>query len=295
MINFYQRPILSNLKRLLNMDIEQLRTLLEVNRTRHFRVAADALFVTQSAVSARIRKLEEELGVSLFERQTRNIQVTPQGNRLLHHAEMIMAIWRRARQDVALADEAGLQLALGGLFSLWDILLQDWIAGLRRQIPGLALVAESHDHDFLVRRLLDGALDLIFVYEPPQLEEVLIKEVATVPLIMVSSEPGLSAEQALRSDYVMVDWGYSFALQHARQFPAAPPPAQRMNQARLAMQFILQAGGSAYLAAQTVLEQLQTGTLHQVTDAAPIVRRAHAVYPRRSSNHDLIQVALGHI
>jgi hypothetical protein len=68
-----------------------------------------------------------------------------------------------------------------------------------------------------------------------------------------------------------------------------------MNQARLAMQFILQAGGSAYLAAQTVLEQLQTDTLHQVTDAAPIVRRAHAVYPRRSSNHDLIQVALGHI
>ena len=96
------------------MDIDQLRTLLEVNRCRHFRRAADALYITQSTVSARIKKLEEELGVRLFERATRKVQLTPQGHRLLPYAETIMALWQRAQQDVALADTAQQQLAAGG-------------------------------------------------------------------------------------------------------------------------------------------------------------------------------------
>ena len=277
------------------MDIEQLRTLLEVNRNRHFRMAAEALFVTQSAVSARIKKLEEELGVSLFERQTRNIQTTPEGNRLLRHAESIMAIWRRARQDVALAEDSGVQLAVGGLFSLWDIFLQDWISALRNNIPRLSLLAESHDHDYLVRRLLDGALDIIFVYEPPQLEELLIREIATVTLIMVSTEPDLSATQALAKNYIMVDWGYSYALQHTRQFPDAPAPAQRMNQARMALNFIMACGGTAYLAEQTVTGYLAERRLYRVAEAPPIIRRAYAVYHRHSDRHDLIANALDYL
>ena len=225
------------------MDIEQLRTLIEVNRTRHFRKAAESLSITQSAVSARIKKLEEELDVTLFDRRTRDVQLTPQGHRMLRHAEAIVAIWRRARQDVALPDDAGVQLAVGGLFSLWDILLQRWLSYLQHHIPHLALVAESHDHDFLIRRLLDGALDLVFVYEPPQLEELTITEIAVVPLVMVSSTAELHVVEALAEHYIMVDWGDSYALQHARLFPDAPVPRQRMNQARLALQHILSCGG----------------------------------------------------
>ena len=179
------------------MDIDQLRTLLEVNRTRHFRLAAEALYVTQSTVSARIKKLEEELGVTLFRRQSRRVQITPQGQRMLRYAEGMLALWRRARQDLALAEGDREQLAVGGLFSLWDIFLQGWLAALRRHHPELALLAESHDHDFLLRRLLDGALDLIFLYEPPQLEELLIEEVGSVSLVLVATRPGLSPAQAL--------------------------------------------------------------------------------------------------
>ncbi|MFC1681964.1 LysR family transcriptional regulator [Pseudomonadota bacterium] len=59
------------------MDIETFRTLLEVNRTRHFGKAAEELFITQSAVSARIKKLEENLGVTLLDRSRRDIHPTP--------------------------------------------------------------------------------------------------------------------------------------------------------------------------------------------------------------------------
>lgn len=274
------------------MDLEQLRTFLEVNRTRHFRIAGEELFITQSAVSARIKKLEDALGTELFERQSRDIKLTPEGHRLLRHAETIVAIWRRARQDVALAEEAKVQLAVGGQSSLWDIVLQDWIHDLHRHIPRLALVAEVQSHDSLLRRLLDGALDLMFVYEPPQLEEVLLREICAVPVIMVSSKPDLSLEQALAEDYIMVDWGHSFALQHARAFPDAPAPARRMNQSRLALAFIQSCGGTAYIPEQMVLEALDDGRLHRVADTPPMTRYAYAAYIRRSARTELIEQVL---
>ena len=276
------------------MDIEQLRTLLELNRVRHFRLASESLFVTQSAVSARIKKLEEELGVKLFERQTRDVQPTPEGYRLLRHAEAMMAIYRRARQDVALAEESKVQLAVGGTVSLWDILLQDWIHDLYRGIPRLALLAEAEGQGLLVRRLLDGALDLVFLYEPPQLEELIPVEVSAIPLIMVTSKPELSTDQALQEGYVMVDWGHAFALRHAREFPDAPAPVQRMNQPRMAQAFILTCGGTAYLAERAVIEDLDEGRLHRVADAPVIGRYACAVYSRRSARAELIRQALSY-
>ncbi len=274
------------------MDIEQLRTLLEVNRTRHFRQAGEELFVSQSTVSARIKKLEEELGVNLFNRQSRDIHLTPEGHRLIRHAESIIALWRKARQDAALVEEGSVQLAVGGMFSLWDILLQDWIHTLHHAVPRLALIAEAHGHELLLRRLLDGALELIFVFEPPQLEEVLIEEVTTIPLIMVSSQPHLGTEDALMTNYTLVDWGHSYALQHTRQFPDAPPPAQRMNQGHMALAFLLTCGGAAYLAEQTVTEHLAQGNLHRVADAPTIIRHAYGVYLRRSARRDLIEKVL---
>lgn len=274
------------------MNIEQLRTVLELNRTRHFRLAAEALFITQSTVTARIKSLEDELGVRLFEREPRNLKPTPEGQSLLRHAESILAIWRRAQQDIAMAREARQQLAVGGLFSLWDLLLQDWLGELHGTMPQLALAAETHDHAYLMRQLLNGALDLIFVYDPPRLEEVLCVEVAPVPLWMIAGEPGLGVAEALARDYIMVDWGETFRLEHKRLFPDAPDPVRRVNQASLALRFILSGGGCAYLAEQMVAAQLEQNQLHRVVKAPVILRRAYAVYLRRSANLELIMRTL---
>ena len=63
------------------MDTELLKTFLEVSRTRHFGRAAEALYLTQSAVSFRIRQLENQLGVNLFTRHRNNIRLTPAGEK----------------------------------------------------------------------------------------------------------------------------------------------------------------------------------------------------------------------
>ncbi|MGD8941462.1 MAG: LysR family transcriptional regulator, partial [Gammaproteobacteria bacterium] len=97
------------------MDIGILKTFLEVYRTRHFGQAAENLFLTQSAVSARIRLLEQTVGVPLFTRNRNNIELTPAGQKLLKHAETILTTWNRARQEIAIEDNAQIPLSIGGV------------------------------------------------------------------------------------------------------------------------------------------------------------------------------------
>lgn len=261
------------------MDIDLLKTFLEVNRTRHFGRAAENLFLTQSAVSARVRQLEETIGVPLFTRTRNDIQLTPAGTRLLKYAESILNAWNRARQDAALGNRAGAALAVGGAYSLWDVLLQEWTHTLYRELPHVALHAEAHGQEVLVRRLLDGALDVAFMFEPPQMAELDAEEVASIRLILVASEASLAAREAVGKGYIHTDWGTSFAIAHARHFPDMPPPQVHMGLGRMALAFLLDCGGASYLAEPMVREHLDEQRLHRVKDAPEIDRPVYAVYP----------------
>jgi DNA-binding transcriptional LysR family regulator len=85
------------------VDTELLKTFLEVSRTRHFGRAAEALYLTQSAVSFRIRQLENQLGVNLFTRHRNNIRLTTAGEKL-PYAETLMNTWQAARKEVTSRD-----------------------------------------------------------------------------------------------------------------------------------------------------------------------------------------------
>ena len=240
------------------MDLDLLRTFLELNRTRHFGRAAEALFVTQAAVSSRLKSLEDQLGVTLFDRSTREMRLTPEGGRLIRHSEQLIAAWRAARQDVSLS-EASQQLVIGGSLRLWDVLLQRWLHDLRRTYTRLAIIAEMQSPDFLTRKLIDGTLDVAIMLEPAQLDVMQIREIATLELILVSSERGLSVEQALEDNYIFVDWGLSFGLDHRRTFPDAAEAITRVSHAKMAFEYITLIGGSAYLPQRMVAKDVEMG------------------------------------
>jgi len=273
------------------MDLELLRTFLELNRTRHFGRAAEALFVTQAAVSSRLKSLEGQLGVILFERSKREMRLTPEGGRLVRHSEKLIAAWRSARQDVSLA-EASEQLVIGGSLRLWDVLLQRWLHDLRRAYPTLAIISEAQTPDFLTRKLIDGTLDVAILLEPAQLDIMQIREVATVEFILVSSDSGLDVERALGENYVFVDWGLSFGLDHRRTFPDAPEAMTRVSHAKMALEYISLVGGSAYLPRRMVDKDIELGLLHEVSDAPVFSRQAYATYPVRSPRLELVEKSL---
>ena len=139
------------------MDIDLLKTFVEVYRTRHFGRAGENLFITQSAASARIRLLEERLGVRLFTRVRNNIQLTPAGQRLLPYAESMLTTWARASQEVNLEEDSRMSLTVSASPSLWDIMLQEWLQAVYKELPELALNVEAHPPDTVRRKLLGHA------------------------------------------------------------------------------------------------------------------------------------------
>lgn len=273
------------------MDLELLRTFLEVDRTSHFGRAAEALHLTQAAISARIKQLEGLLGVTLFERTRREVRLTPEGTRLKRHAELLLAEWRKARQDVT-AGGAAMQLSVGGSSRLWEVLLQDWIIQLRRASPDIALITHSQSPDLLLRRTQDGVLDLAFVLDPPSIDVLQSREVARLRLVLVSDRPGLSAEEAIGSGYLLVNWGLAHLLELQRAYPDMPEPRTRLASARLALAYLRELGGAAYLPLPMVTSALRRGRLHRVAGAAHFARSVFAVFPVRSSRMEQIEGAL---
>lgn len=273
------------------MDLELLRTFLELNRSRHFGRTAEALFVTQAAVSSRLKSLEEQLGVLLFERSKREMRLTPEGGRLVRHAERVISAWRLARQDVSLAGAAQ-QLVVGGSLRLWDVLMQRWLHDLRRANPDWAIIAESHTPEHLTRRLIDGTMDVAVMLEPAQLDIMHIKELTRIEFICVSSHKEIDIEEAITGDYVFVDWGLTFGLEHRRTFPDAVDAMTRVSQARIAHEYITTVGGSAYLPRRQVEKDIEFGLLHTVANAPTFEKQAYATYPVRSPRLDLIEESL---
>ena len=275
------------------MDVALLKTFLEVARTRHFGKAAEALYVTQSAVSARIKLLESNLGVELFTRRRNDIQLTPAGNRLRKHAETIVRGWERARLDVASDSEFGGALAVGCQRDLWNILVLRWVADMRRRTPEAVLNVDILAPDVLVQRLVSGVLDLAFLFEPPQISDLDIRSVAEIPLILVADRPDLDLSEALGQDYLMVDWGGAFAQSFAEHFPDMPLPRIRLGSGSLALDLLLATGGAAFLAEEMVRHQLEEGRLFRVKEAPVITRQAFVVFrPGEGSRRGLLETAL---
>jgi len=271
------------------MDINILKTFMEIYRTSHFGKAADNLCVTQSTVSARIRQLEEDLGVKLFSRDRNNIRLTPSGQRFLKHAESILTAWNRAKFDVNAADEKKLPLVVSALPSIWDIYLCRWLQKVRTHYPNLLLIAEANSAEMIIRQLSDYTIDMGFTYDIPNTSGLAVSESLSFELIMVSSHAGIGLEDALKTDYVYVDWGTSFSSQHARHFPEAGTPDIRIGPGRVARDYLRKIGGSAYLPEPMVRIDLQKERLYRVKDAPAINRKSFVMYRENSGQRELLE------
>ncbi len=250
------------------MDFETLKTFVEVTHTRHFAKAADNLFVTQAAVSARIAQLENKLGARVFTRARNNIQLTAAGHRLLPHAETILGAWNRALAEVSGPDDAPL-LTIGCLPSIGEMFL-DQILEFFRGAEGVLIQVEQLNSAAIMSRVREQSLSMGLVYEPPRARDLESRQIADVELVMVASEPCGSVEEV--ADYIYVDWGTSFAISHELELPVAPVPVMRVDTPEPALRSVLASGGSAYLPRRLVMDELSTGRLHAVPDAPVLIR-----------------------
>lgn len=277
------------------MDTELLKTFMEVSRTRHFGRAAENLYLTQSAVSFRVRQLEGLLGVELFSRQRNNIQLTSAGEKLMPLAESTVLLEQRIRQEVAMADGKYQQMSLGATPNLWDAFLQQQLSLLMSRSSGIALNAMAHSSGNLVRQIIERTLDLAFVFDAPKVDELTTREVMDIPLYLVATSPCDNWQAALEGDYVLVDWGTSFQIQHAQEFKGARPPVLQTNTGRIALECILSNGGAAYLPASLIRPYLNDGQLYIVPHAPVISRTVYASFHASSGREELIERVIDQI
>lgn len=123
--------------------------------------AAQNLSISQSAVTEAIRDLEGDLGVALFERHPRGLNVTHKGHQFLRHATKILADVSDARRSFAVeAETAAGRLQLGVTSLVAGYVLSDLLARFRRANPGVEITAIEDNGDYLEHLLIGGELDV---------------------------------------------------------------------------------------------------------------------------------------
>ena len=140
-------------------DLEYLRAIVQ---HRHFGRAAESCHVSQPTLSAQIKKIEEFLGVVLFERTNRRVMITEVGQRV---ADQVKRVLDEAQKIVSVVGQpqsplSG-RLSLGAIATLGPFLIPRFLGVLRKEFPSLHLILEEGLTDSLLRRLREGALDAV--------------------------------------------------------------------------------------------------------------------------------------
>jgi len=271
------------------VDIAQIKTFVELSRTRHFGKAAKSLFITQSTVSVRMRMLEESLGVRLLTRDRNNIQLTAAGTRFLPLAEQMLNTWSLAKQTTGLAEECKMLLSIGAVFSLWEAGLKSAIFQFYKTQDNVAVNLIAQTQEQLYRSIVEGSVDLGFMYEQPQVSDLESLSISSLELVLVSTHSDLNAEAVIeRLDYVFVNWGTAFSVLHAKYFPNISAHSMYVDFARIALDFLIEHGGSAYLAKSMITQELSENTLFLIEDAPIITREYFLVYKTNTAKIEVI-------
>ncbi|APY74674.1 transcriptional regulator HdfR [Salmonella enterica subsp. enterica serovar Krefeld str. SA20030536] len=266
------------------MDTELLKTFLEVSRTRHFGRAAEALYLTQSAVSFRIRQLENQLGVNLFTRHRNNIRLTTAGEKLLPYAETLMNTWQAARKEVAHTSRHN-EFSIGASASLWECMLNAWLGRLYQlQEPqsGLQFEARIAQRQSLVKQLHERQLDLLITTEAPKMDEFSSQLLGHFTLALYCSSP---ARKKSELNYLRLEWGPDFQQHETGLIAADEVPVLTTSSAELARQQLSALNGCSWLPVNWANEK---GELHTVADSATLSRPLYAIWLQNSDKYSLI-------
>lgn len=271
------------------MDVKVFKTFLEVTRTRHFGKAAENLYITQAAVSARIKQLEEFIGTSLFKRMRNNLTLTPAGERLLPYAETMVRALQQAKQGATLAEVAIKQLSFAGTPNSWDAYLQNYLTVITDAIPSTSFRCEIASSQQLISNITDNTVDVIVLFDPFLDPSVVSEKIADIDLVLVSTHPNAQIQNVLNDNYVYVDWGTQFAAEHSAKYAGNHVPALHTSTGRIALDYILAKSGSAYLPRALVTPFLESEQLFVVDKYIPMRRSVYAVYRKDNASASMLK------
>ncbi|MDD1781362.1 LysR family transcriptional regulator [Enterovibrio sp. ZSDZ35] len=278
------------------MDTDLLRTFLEVNKTRHFGKAATNLYLTQSAVSFRIRQLEIKLGTPVFTRKRGDLRLTAAGERFVPYAETILQTWGRARQDVALTGSYQQQLTVGAAAVIWEMeSCNEWLEKVQAVKPDWALRTESLSRQQISNALLEKIVDVVLTSEPPKLADMQQMRLTSFELVLVSNVPDQDMDSIVELPLVYLDWGTRFGVEHGRIPALQRTPVLHSHGCQAALRFLLNRGGVGFLPSMIAQPWIDAGELHLVKDSPAMANELYMVWLSTNDKHEDIEDLVGNL
>ncbi|GAA3943147.1 hydrogen peroxide-inducible genes activator [Litoribacillus peritrichatus] len=181
------------------MTLTEFKYLVTLAQELHFGKAASKCFVSQPTLSVAIKKLEDELGVALFERSSGSIRLTEVGNKVVSQAEKVLAETQRV-QELAHAgkDQLSGALRVGAIYTVGPYLFPHLVPEVRRAAPNMPLYIEENYTAVLREKLRRGELDAIFIALPFHEPEVVTQTLYDEPFeVLMPSQHKLAKKKSL--------------------------------------------------------------------------------------------------
>lgn len=213
------------------MTLTELRYLVTLARIGHFGRAAEACHVSQPTLSIAIRKLEEELGIAVFERHRHELIITPAGERIIEQARRVLDESEQLRaMALSAQDEFAEPLRVGAIFTIGPYLFPTLIRRLREQGSGLTLYIEENYTHVLIERLKEGELDVIIIADPLDAPETRTKTLYREPFrLLLRKDHPLGQSRVINSgglsggDMLLLGEGHCFRDQMLETCPHLNP------------------------------------------------------------------------
>ena len=184
------------------MTLTDLRYLVALARERHFGRAAEKCHVSQPTLSVAIKKVEEELGVQLFERSATEVKITAVGQRIVNQAEKVL-VEAALIPEIAAAGKDPLSgpLKVGVIYTIGPYLLPRLIPLMRKHAPRMPLVIQENYTTVLVEQLKKGELDVVVLALPFEEAGVVAQPLYDEPFrVLLPAGHEWASEQYIDSD-----------------------------------------------------------------------------------------------
>jgi len=214
------------------MTLNELRYIVAVARERHFGRAAETCFISQPTLSVAVKKLEEELGLSLFERRKGEVSVTPVGERIVAQAQRVLEEASNIRQIARQGqDQLDGPLRIGAIYTVGPYLLPYLIPQLAEHAPKMPLIIEENYTANLADRLNRGELDVILISLPFDEPGVLTMPLYQEPFVLLipsshplNQKPDFEVGDLRNEDVLLLGAGHCFRDQVLQACPDCMRP-----------------------------------------------------------------------
>lgn len=216
------------------MTLTELRYIVTLAQEQHFGRAAERCFVSQPTLSIAVKKLEDELGIALFERSKTRVQPTPLGERIVKQAQLVLE-QTAAIKDIASAgkDQLSSPLQVGAIFTIGPYLFPHFIPQLQRLAPDMPLYVEEGYTAKLRQRLRKGELDAIIVALPFTEADVVTQPIYDEPfVVLMPKNHPLTQKKAIEAtdldsyNILLLGEGHCFRDQVLQAFPNLQPTVE---------------------------------------------------------------------